>query len=260
MTIGVVHLVRHANPSRYLEDFLRSYLDHPAGAEHELVTILKGFSDTADVRATIAAAVPAARFLPIDDAGFDINAYRFAAAELEHDRLCFVNSHARIEAAGWLDMIAGSLDRPEIGAAGATGSWEIMDGTTPFPNIHLRTNGIAVRRTAFLSLDFGPLETKRDCNRFEAGPHGMTRQILAGGRSVVIVGRDGTAYVPEEWPEARIFRSGMQENLLISDNRTRMFDDSTNRKRRRLARLAWGDRAMPASRSILPGWLGGGRD
>ncbi len=218
---------------------------------HDLVIVLKGFTDPGAVRAEVARRVPAAQFHEIDDTGFDITAYRSAAQALDHDVLCFLNSHSRVEAPNWLRLMVDGLQDQSVGAIGATGSWEVMNGSTPFPNVHLRTNGFALARPDFLSLDFGPLATKRDCNWFEAGPNSLTRQVLASGQTVCVVGRQGNAAPPEEWAAMPVFRTGSQSELLISDNRTRAYEAATNRKRKRLASLAWGAQAAPALRPWL---------
>lgn len=243
VSVAVVHLVRAGNPDGWLDGFLNSYLGHPAGIAHRLAVVLKGYDAPAPTRDRIRAAVPDSAFIEIGDEGFDITAYRRAAAELAEDRLCFLNSHAEVLADDWLARLSRCLDHPGMAAAAATASWERMDASTPFPNVHLRTNGFIVRREDFLALDFGPLATKRDSNRFEAGPRSMTRQFLRAGRQVAMIGRDGPPVIPEEWAAAAIFRSGNQQNLLIADNRTRSFDTAGPRRRRHLARLAWGERA-----------------
>lgn len=124
MTLAVVHLVRRQNGSQPLRTFLDAYSRHPAGVEHTLVLALKGFDDRA------AAAVElelAARFRPeallLPDDGFDLMAYFRSAARLGYERYCFVNSFSRPLVDGWLMRLAGALDDPGVGLAGATGSW-----------------------------------------------------------------------------------------------------------------------------------------
>jgi hypothetical protein len=121
---AVVHLVRAANGLAPFEAFLRSYREHDAGHEHELVLLLKGF-ESSDV------AVPyldrAADLRPltvsVSDDGLDLTAYRAAGAELPHRRLCFLNSYSEILADGWLGHMARAADAPGVGVVGATGSW-----------------------------------------------------------------------------------------------------------------------------------------
>lgn len=210
---------------------------------YELVVILKGFEGPAPEEKVF----PGARFLRISDEGYDITAYRHAAGVLEQKRLCFVNSHSEILADGWLAALSDTLDQPDCGIAGATGSWEHHDASAPAPNVHIRTNGFMLEREAFLSADFGPLQSKRDSNRFEAGPNGLTRQVFAQGLAPRVVLTTGAAE-PDHWPGCRGFRSWNQEHLLIADNRTRAYQSAWWPRRKKLARLAFQDAAMPARR------------
>lgn len=113
----------------------------------------------------------------------------------------------------------------------------------PFPNPHLRTNGWMIARDLLLGLEAGDLSTKEGALAFESGRASLTRQVLARGLQVLVVGRDGRGYEPKQWFQSRTFRSGEQENLLISDNRTQQFAQEDVQERAFLARLAWGEEA-----------------
>lgn len=255
-SVAVVHLVRRGNPGEYFLDFCRSYKAHAAGMSHDLLVILKGFHTT-DPREVpdVGSLLPHARLMPVSDDGFDINAYRNAASTLPHDYVCFLNSHSMIEADNWLKSLYSAFaNHIDTGVAGATGNWERLGPDQLFPNIHIRTNGFLIRRDVFLSLDFGPLATKRDCNQFEAGPDSLTRQLMRRELVARVVDSNGAAFVPAEWPVSRTFRSGRQENLLISDNRTRKYTRSLFRRRRKLATESWGAQAM-VSRKSLGDWM-----
>jgi hypothetical protein len=58
-----------------------------------------------------------------------------------------------------------------------------------------------------------------------------------------VVGRDGAAYEPAEWPNSRTFRVDEQENLLVADNRTDEYASADAATRAALRRMAWGDAA-----------------
>lgn len=254
--IAVVHLVRRGNPARYLRQFMRSYRTHAAGCAHDLVVLLKGYDTVEQVAwPRLGGFGVSPRVLPVSDSGFDINAYRHAASLLANEYVCFLNSHSIIEADDWLARLHGAFARhADTGACGASGSWERLDDSQPFPNVHLRTNAFLIRRELFLELDFGPLATKRDCNLFEAGPAGMTRQLAQRGLVARVAGRDGAVTGPQDWAANRTFRSGNQEQLLVSDNRTRKYQVSLARRRRKLAGLSFGPQATIVGKQ--PGdWL-----
>ncbi|MBI1261176.1 MAG: hypothetical protein GC184_05585 [Rhizobiales bacterium] len=251
--IAVIHLVRFGNPAALLKAFLASYDAHPAGMAHDLVFVFKGFpaAERTKLEIGMKSRLDHTQFIPVSDEGYDINAYRHAAGLLSHDIVVFTNSHSVIEADNWLALLLTPLlTLPDAGLVGATGNWERPHPAMPFPNAHIRSNGFALRREKFLSLNFGPLDSKEASGRFENGEASMTRQIRAQGDEVYIVGRNGQAYAEADWPKSNIFRSGHQENLLISDNRTRDYHYGSNKRRTKLARLSWGEEASPPPNSL----------
>ena len=122
--LALVHLVRKENGPEPFREFLESYRAVDAGADHDLVLLLKGFASEreADEAAALAGGLDAQR-LYVDDEGFDVGAYFTAADRLEHARVCFVNSFTTVRAPGWLGLLESALRVPDAGIAGATGSW-----------------------------------------------------------------------------------------------------------------------------------------
>ena len=79
-----------------------------------------------------------------------------------------------------------------------------------------------IRRDNLLETFSEVAPTKLAALQFESGPLSLTNAVLASSRRVLLIGKD-SAYDIDQWP-SNIFRSGMQENLIISDNQTRDFD------------------------------------
>ena len=272
-SIAVVHLVHARNDSAAVREFAVSYCDHDAGVAHRLVLVLKAFgAGDAASRASVDGRGGAFADLPhetleVADAPTDLSTYRDCASAVESEYVCFLNSYSVIRTAGWLALLHRALREGGFAGVAATGSYQSLrtDWTLagigprpgsrlrlavrrardwysfpPFPNPHLRTNGLLLRRRTALSLRWGPLQGKRDAFRLESGRQSITRQLLRGGGSVAVVGADGRAWRVDEWPQSRTFRIGDQENLLIADNRTRQFDDASEEQRYWLTRAAWG--------------------
>lgn len=122
--LALVHLVRKAEGTEPFREFLESYSVIDAGADHDLVLLLKGFDSEreADETAALAGGLDSQRVY-VDDDGFDVGAYFTAADRLEYARLCFVNSFTTVRAPGWLGKLETALRLPDAGIAGATGSW-----------------------------------------------------------------------------------------------------------------------------------------
>ncbi len=301
--IGLVHLVWAPLGPEPLREFLRSYRAHPAGAEHELVVVLNGAPDLQPSAgpAVEASGAKSAAARQVEDGGpgagsseytalltelrgvehrlivlerpvLDLPAYGLAARQLEHERLCFLNSYSTILADDWLQLLARALDEPGVGLVGATGSWESQAewirgkpmywpyqlaglprarrDYPRFPNPHIRTTAFILDRLLLLEMDLEHAADKRVTYRLESGPRSITRQVQEHGLRAVVAGRNGRAYDIEEWPRSATYRAGKQENLLVADNRTGDWEHASPRLRRRLSRDAWG-----AAIHTIPGRL-----
>ncbi|MBR0688870.1 hypothetical protein JQ594_23300 [Bradyrhizobium manausense] len=122
--VGVIYLCRFAEGERPVRRFLESYLAHPAGRDHDLIVVFKGFPDQQSLaRANALFAGVPINAVEVDDLGFDVGAYVKAARLVLNRRLLFLNTFSQILADNWLEHFDRALDRPEVGVVGATGSW-----------------------------------------------------------------------------------------------------------------------------------------
>ena len=279
----VAHLVREANGVAPLKAFLDSYRQHPAGVEHDLLFIFKGFNAQAEPQEHRAVLDGLAhRTLFVSDEGFDIGPYLRAAEELNYNHFCFLNSFSVIQSEDWLAKLYGHVGRQGVGVVGATGSHESWYSTylrewrlnrprrlyrgllgteyyklrqalryrarfPPFPNYHMRSNTFLIARSLMHDLKVGAMMEKQDAHEFESGRESLTRQILARNLRPLVVGRDGEAYEKEAWYESFTFRSAEQQNLLVADNQTRYYAEADAPTRRALVEATWGRRAMRPS-------------
>jgi hypothetical protein len=115
MGICVAHLVYKPSGTGALRVFMDSYRSHPAGAEHELVLILRGFAPGEGPDPEL---VGDTRVVRHPDAGFDIDSYWQLLRETPQEHLCFLNSYSRILSDDWL----GKLSRALVGDAGVVGA------------------------------------------------------------------------------------------------------------------------------------------
>jgi hypothetical protein len=272
--ICVVHLVWGPLGASQFAEFIASYRAHDAGVEHDLLVVFKEVGDAvqlAGYEALLEGIDYKSLFLGSE--GFDILPYFIAARAFDYRYFCFLNSYSVILAEGWLRLLLTHLRRG-AGVVGATASFEsyytnlarsrprlgvrnprssvrnyaawrrrlkeAREHFAPFPNRHLRTNCFALARELMLKLAFRGEAVKMDSLKFESGKDGLTRQVVALGLPVLVVGRDGAAYASEQWRESRTFRSGGQTNLLVADNRTRQYAEADAQTKVFLERCAWG--------------------
>jgi hypothetical protein len=263
--VCVVHLVWAPLGTAALERFVASYRAAPAGLEHRLVLVFKGFDRPEDAAGHIAA---------LDGLGhesmfytrqtLDLPAYAAAAKAFDASHFCFLNSESVLLSPSWLRSLMDVLAEPAVGMVGATASYESPRSLLPtrrrrwarFPNPHLRTNAFMLAGDLIRSADWPEVPTKRGAWELESGRRGLTRHVWSHGQQALVVGRDGNAFAPGDWPASATFRSGEQANLLVADNRTRQWQDADRDTRAKLSRMAWGadpERSSEQVRSATQG-------
>jgi nucleoside-diphosphate-sugar epimerase len=182
--------------------------------------------------------------------GYDITSYRLAAEYLKgrYRSLCFLNTHSILLDEHWLQKLFASIQRPGVGLAGATASFESIYSVNlvaaraafrrqfyrwicrqlhlqvlrlqfpPFPNGHLRTNAFLISTSVMSKIWIKKVRSKMEAMRFESGYDLLTRRVLRAKLRVVVVGRDGNSYEMQDWPHSATFRSGEQLNLLVAES------------------------------------------
>lgn len=247
-TIAVAFLARGADVGWHAscERFLGSYRGCRPGIEHSLYVIFKGFPDasTLDEAKKLFSNV---RYKPVftGDDSFDVGAYIEWANQIDEEIICVFNTASEILAEDWLLKLAVNLALPNVGLVGATGSYETLNEMSQsfpvFPNAHIRSNAFMIDRKAFCHITKGQVvREKLDALHFESGPQSMTRQILAMGREILLVGRNGRGYSPQWWPTSDTLRLGTQSNLLVADNQTRNFTALRWPDKRMFVLRTWG--------------------
>jgi hypothetical protein len=247
----VLYVARKVNAPRFHRAFLESLIHHPAGADFQLLYVLKGYApeeqDRAleSLRARLPCTVETVRYS-------DAVSPSLVYFELGKTRplLLALNSWSRILAPGWLRFYTDAFAAdPSCGLVGATGSREGIP-TAPFPNPALRTNAFMMRGETMKKLDLGGLESRAGSLLFEAGPNSLTRQIQRLGLSALVVDRTGKLWPQSTWNQSETFRTGQQSGLLVADNRTAQYQHATLRRRRKLTALAWGNADLAEAQSI----------
>jgi hypothetical protein len=127
------------------------------------------------------------------------------------------------------------------------GTFYVQFAFQPFPARHIRTNAFLVRSDVLRRVKIWPLHWKQQAWRLESGRGGITSQIEKMGLRALVVGRDGVAYEPHEWHRSATLWQERQQNLLVADNQTEVYESGDIDRRTVLSRLAWGDLAKPSS-------------
>ena len=122
---GVVYLYRFVEGEAPVLRFLDSYRRHPAGLEHDLHVLMKGFPNEGALRSARALFGTVLKdAIEVGDSGYDIGSYFAAARAVSNGRLMFLNTFSEILADNWLAHFDQALSVPGVGLVGATGSWQ----------------------------------------------------------------------------------------------------------------------------------------
>ena len=251
---------------------------YDAASPHTLVILFKGMVDENETNEFIKLLndekIKAKLFL-YTGGGFDIDTYYWIAQQLEQEYLFFLNSNSVILHDNWLLAFTRPLTR-NTGVIAATASYQSYVSAVfqkhslkyeyaqgwlfnfrkyklllkaffywrllfpSFPNPHVRTNAFIINRKLLLSLKKRKLETKMDAFRFESGRDGFSAQLIKKGYEILVVDRNGKTYRQNEWPVSETFRIGRQQNLLIADNQTALYDTGTDAEKRLMTKITWG--------------------
>jgi hypothetical protein len=138
--LGVVYLARSADGTDAFERFASSYRQHDAGVEHDLIVLYKGFANLFDRdRARSIFGAIDHLTIELEDNGFDIGSYVEASRRLEHESLCFLNTHSEILAERWLSILNTHHSRAGVGLVGPMGSYESIADSVPLMERAIRT-------------------------------------------------------------------------------------------------------------------------
>lgn len=278
--ISVIYNAWHPFGIFPFQSFITSYQKNTANAAHQLVIIFKDFPEN-----DIASDEPFLNLLKemnIDysslhfKGGLDIDAYFFAANQLNTEYCCFFNTKSIILAPNWLNYMYQAIQDNSVGVVSATGSWQSYMNTVyiqnslrynskesfktnfrkyklylkaffyyrflfpSFPNPHVRTNAFLIKKETFLKLHYKPITKKIEAYQFESGWNGFTRQLQKMGLIALIVDNKGNAYPIDKWNKSNIFWQSNQEALLVSDNQTNAYNVASETERKTYRKLAWG--------------------
>jgi hypothetical protein len=279
--VSVVHLVWIDFGIDLFKRFLESYKKYPAGYPHDLVLLFNGVSDDKEIQPYLDLVLQIGLKFQSHvnyKRDQDLTAYFWVAERIATPYILFLNSYAELLQADWLAKYMHQASNPEVGIVGASGSWLSYYRTVlnrnswhwersksfaqnikkyrtlskavfywkwlfpDFPNPHIRTNAFLISRDLMLQVETKSMESKFSAYLLESGNKSITRQILAKGKRVLVIDRQGVAFEPEDWDKAKVFWISTQENLLVSDNQTAIYDQLDSNGKKEFTFNAWGIR------------------
>ena len=233
--IGVVYLCRRTDPNWHqrLTRFIQSYQRHPTGAEHHLYVIYKEFDLDESLQWAIDQFDQVEHTSILDYIAFNSYAggsFLEATYHMTEPYACFLGSSSEIMHGGWLARLSEGLSLPTVGAVCCTGGYGFITEFNPglsYPNVHMRNLSFLMNRlfyqTFAVKIDWTFKEGHKlaDLN-FEHGPNSLTRQIMASGKTILVVEKDRIR-APHEWGDTTY--RGNLHNVLVHDRGARDYQD-----------------------------------
>jgi hypothetical protein len=226
-----------------VEPFLKTYHSHAAGMNHDFLIIDKG---------GITAAPKGYERLRVNDRGYDFCAFgKVRPLSHKYDFIVKLNSTSLILADQWLLKLYSAMQTDRAGIAGATGAWATGRSMSsarwrnivypPFPNPHIRGTGFIIASEVFRKIWPGGLWHTLDKFRYlmEHGRDNISKRIEALGLKLLVVDKHGAVWEKADWEKSHTFRSGEQENLLIADNQTLIYQAGSPTERVWMSETCW---------------------
>jgi hypothetical protein len=157
-TFGVVYLARCEEGRDAFSRFIQSYNRSPAGCDHDLIIIYKGFTQRKDLlqARAVFGGVPHIG-VELDDVGFDIGSYAETSRRVHDKYLVFLNSFTELVSPGWLAKMSAHAERDGVGITGAMGSYESLFNSVGLINQVIKScnrTGMPYDRTVHKYWDF----------------------------------------------------------------------------------------------------------
>jgi len=280
LDIAVIYLVWLPYGTDHFKKFIDSYLLFDAGCPHQLVIVFNGMAVKHAAGPEVYLDYLQSKGLHADKclyypSGQDIEIYRQVAAQSGSAYLLFLNTYSRILGSQWLKCYVDNFDE-QTGVIAASGSWQSYYSSVyqkhpahwetgrdflynfrkyklflkaffywrflfkPFPNPHIRTSAFMVKTQVFNEMKTGLINTKFAAYQFENGRKSLTNFFLSKKLNVLVVDKNGKTYGPSNWKNSKTFWIDNQENLLVADNQTALYEAANSKEKKEMTRLAWG--------------------
>jgi hypothetical protein len=264
----IVYLLYYPIAEKTLKHFIRYYKKFKSGYKHELLICFKGFSNDNKIISYWKNKIRLKYTFYLDKElknDFDIGSFFRVANDNPGRLILFLNSYAFPNCENWLKIYVDNYEYNSV--VGAHGSYASLSSECLsfkyknlsiyksikygiyhlffcklFPNPHIRTSNFLIKANDFLSLKYNKNKfvNKIFTNYFESGRYGMSNQLLKKKFKLLVVNSMNKKFNVDKWNESKTAFLSNQDNLVISDHRTRQFDTLNVNQKKQLSKLNWG--------------------
>lgn len=269
LNFTVVYLAYYKGGISSFKKFLKYYKIYRAGVKHELIICFKNFNKKKDIiywKKVINKNIKYKVFIDnhkIND--FDWGSYRRVAKKNKSKIIFFLNSYSYPIKNNWLKLITKLyVPKTLIGCTASYASLSSSFFSYPkyfkinffkslmygfcnlfrfpiFPNPHIRSNAFLIKGRDFLTLKLPDVfKNKLQAHISESGRSGMTRQLKKKKFKIILANSKGQGYLENDWVNSEVFSYKTQKNLIISDNRTRNYDNLSLKEKIIQTQFHWG--------------------
>lgn len=262
----VVYLAYEPYKIDNFKKFINNYKYHYSGQKHRLVICFKKFASKKSILEwkKLLKGIKCTTIIDnckIDD--FDFGSYIRIASKYKNKIILFLNSYSYPTVNNWLKLIVKHYDKNTL--VGCTATYASLSSSffgkyykinilkrlmygfinlfrfPIFPNPHIRSNAFLIKGSDFLSLKFPKLiKNKLQTNMIESGWLGMTRQLKKKKFRIILASSNGMGLKENDWLNSEVYSFKNQKNLIISDNRTRIYNKLSLKNKKKETKYHWG--------------------
>lgn len=215
---------------KIINRFVQSYASFESGARHDLYICSSGAKLSRNSK-TILDKLDYRELTYIGE-GWDIGAYQYCAQKLlNYDLVMFMNTQAFPVCDNWLGFFRDAYCAEGVGVYGASSSFEVAP--------HLRTAAFAATPSLLLKYPL-TVSSREEACIFEHSIRNFTLWALHSGINVKVVLKKGIFALPNSRDISGVFRNGLQDELLIHDRHTLIFNESNDSEKSLLSDIADG--------------------
>lgn len=220
---------RGQNTTSYSKRFAETWMQHPAGCDHQLLICCNGGILPASVEAEFRKIKPTPKFLlRNNDSGWDISGFQQVAHTTDAEFLVCLGESVHFWRDAWLARWVEARQQLGPGMYGPLATFNVR--------AHLHTTSFGIDPVYLRN--YPPVRNHPERYEFEHGNGALWKRVKTSGGGAWLVTWDGV-WEPKEWrmPEGIIWR-GSQSNILVKCNHTQRFDEASPETRFRWAENA----------------------
>ena len=249
LTVSISYVIREADGIDAFDNFIDSLEKFPIPKSISLYILLKESRELfrLQIQNRLQASKIKANIVVGSDGGFDLGSHLEIASRVSSDLLVLFTSTKEKVSPMLLvfrlikipNFFFRKIEKTLLCFIAKLNPWKSVKNFPEFPNPHIRTTGMAIRRDLYVEiLDKVPV-SKFDAFNYESGSDSITKRAEGLGYKVGLVQKNGV-FVSIQNPKARTTFRFVGGDSLISDHQSRHFHTLSKRHKLILTKITQG--------------------